>query len=51
MIYQILFTKLNITWAYFDIGRFKRIGYPYLDYINKNHKKDGDASTIVTKHA
>jgi two-component system NarL family sensor kinase len=45
-VYQILFTKLNITWAYFDIGDFKN-GYPYLDYINKNHKKDGDASTIV----
>ncbi len=43
---QILFTKLNITWAYFDIGDFKN-GYPYLDYINKNHKKDGDESTIV----
>jgi tetratricopeptide (TPR) repeat protein len=43
---QILFTKLNITWAYFDIGDFKN-GYPYLDYINKNHVKDGDASTIV----
>ncbi|WP_144892337.1 tetratricopeptide repeat-containing sensor histidine kinase [Flavobacterium tiangeerense] len=46
---QILFTKLNITWAYFDIGDFKN-GCPYLDYINKNHKKDGDASTIVALH-
>lgn len=43
---QILFTKLNIAWAYFDIGRFKE-GYPYLDYINRFHEKYGDESTIV----
>ncbi|MFV5685240.1 ATP-binding protein [Flavobacterium sp. GB2R13] len=43
---QIVFTKLNITWAYFDIGRFDE-GYPYLVYINKYHKKYGDESTIV----
>ena len=43
---QIVFTKLNITWAYFDIGRFDK-GYPYLKYINKHHKKYGNTSTIV----
>ncbi len=43
---QIVFTKLNIAWAYFDIGYFEE-GFPYLDYINKNHKKHGNKSTIV----
>ncbi|MBP6180368.1 ATP-binding protein [Flavobacterium sp.] len=43
---QIVFTKLNITWAYFDIGHFDE-GYPYLEYINKHHIKYGDESTIV----
>ncbi|MFV5689419.1 ATP-binding protein [Flavobacterium sp. ZT3R25] len=43
---QIVFTKLNITWAYFDIGHFDA-GYPYLEYINKHHQKYGDESTIV----
>ena len=43
---QIVFTKLNITWAYFDIGRYEE-GFPHLKYINKHHKKHGDESTIV----
>ncbi|HSN49009.1 MAG TPA: ATP-binding protein [Flavobacterium sp.] len=43
---QIVFTKLNITWAYFDIGRFNE-GLPYLEFINKYHPKFGDKSTIV----
>jgi len=43
---QIVFTKLNITWAYFDIGHFDK-GYPFLKYINTYHKKFGDDSTIV----
>ncbi|MFV8364254.1 ATP-binding protein [Flavobacterium sp. ZT3P35] len=43
---QIVFTKLNITWAYFDIGRYDE-GYPYLQYVNKYHEKYGDKSTIV----
>ncbi len=43
---QIVFTKLNITWAYFDIGRFDE-GFAYLQFINKHHKKYGDESTIV----
>ena len=43
---QIVFTKLNLTWAYFDIGLYNE-GLPYLKYINKHHKKHGDNSTIV----
>ncbi|TDE53030.1 ATP-binding protein [Flavobacterium sp. GT3P67] len=43
---QIVFTKLNITWAYFDIGRYNE-GLPYLKYINKHHEKHRDESTIV----
>lgn len=43
---QIVFTKLNIAWAYFDIGHFKD-GLPYLEYINKYHPKFGNESTIV----
>jgi signal transduction histidine kinase len=43
---QTVFTKLNITWAYFDIGHFEE-GYPHLEFINKYHKKYGDESTIV----
>jgi signal transduction histidine kinase/ActR/RegA family two-component response regulator len=43
---QLVFTKLNICWGYFDIGQFDT-GKPYLDYINKYHGKFGDATTIV----
>ena len=43
---QIVFTNLNLTWAYFDIGQFEK-GLPYLTFINKHHKKHGDESTIV----
>jgi len=43
---QIVFTKLNITWAYFDIGHFEE-GLPYLEFINKYHPKFGNESTIV----
>ena len=43
---QIVFTKLNIAWAYFDIGRFDE-GYAYLQFINKHHKKYGDESSAV----
>lgn len=41
---QILFTKLNITWAYFDIGNFKE-GFPYLKYINE-HSEDYNKNPI-----
>jgi signal transduction histidine kinase/ActR/RegA family two-component response regulator len=43
---QIVFTKLNIAWAYFDISQFEN-GLPYLEYINKYNPKFGDQSTIV----
>ncbi|MDN3672563.1 histidine kinase [Flavobacterium branchiarum] len=43
---QIAFTKLNIAWAYFDIGGYDD-GYPYLSYINKYHPKHGTESTLV----
>lgn len=43
---QIIFTKLNIAWAYFDIGQFNE-GFPYLEYINKYYPKFGDKSIIV----
>jgi two-component system NarL family sensor kinase len=43
---QIVFTNLNITWAYFDIGDFNS-GESHLKLINKYHSKFGDESTIV----
>jgi len=43
---QILFTKLNIAWALFDIGHYSE-GLPYLQFINKYHPKFGDKSTVV----
>lgn len=46
---QIFFTKLNITWAYFDIAKYEE-GAPYLDYINKFQTIDGSESTVVALH-
>ncbi|WP_244307440.1 tetratricopeptide repeat-containing sensor histidine kinase [Flavobacterium fluviatile] len=43
---QVFLTKLNITWAYFDIGRFSE-GYPYLEYINKHNQKYGIETTAA----
>ncbi len=43
---QLVFTKLNIAWAYFDNNQYKE-GLPYLNYINKYHSKFGDKSTLV----
>ena len=43
---QIVFTNLNLAWAYFDIGQYKQ-GFPHLQYINKHHSKYGTTSTIV----
>jgi two-component system NarL family sensor kinase len=40
---EIVFTKLNITWAYFDIGNYSE-GLPYLKYINKHQDKFDDKS-------
>ncbi|SHG61121.1 Signal transduction histidine kinase [Flavobacterium fluvii] len=46
---QIVFTKLNIAWAYFDIGQYKE-GNPYLEYVNKYHSKFGNELTIVVQN-
>jgi tetratricopeptide (TPR) repeat protein len=43
---EIVFTKLNITWACFDIGQFDA-GLPYLKFVNQFHPKFGDDSTIA----
>ncbi|UQD57751.1 response regulator [Flavobacterium sp. K5-23] len=43
---RIVFTKLNITWAYFDIGKFEQ-GKPYLDYINKHQNKYNESKALV----
>ena len=43
---QIVFTNLNLAWAYFDIRQFEK-GLPYLTLTNLYHKKHGDESTIV----
>lgn len=37
---QILFTKLNLAWAYFDIGLYDS-GHPYLEYVNQHFPKFG----------
>lgn len=44
---QILFTKLNITWAYFDIGLYEK-GVSYLDYSNKYQSKHGKNTINAT---
>ncbi|MFB0910941.1 MAG: two-component sensor histidine kinase, partial [Flavobacterium sp.] len=43
---QMILTKLNLAWAYFDIANFNK-GLPYLNFINKHHSEFGDESTIV----
>lgn len=43
---QIVFTHLNLTWAYFDIGQYEQ-GLPHLNYINQHHGKHGTNSTVV----
>jgi signal transduction histidine kinase len=43
---QIVFTHLNLTWAYFDIGQYEK-GLPHLNYINQHHNKYGTTSTVV----
>ncbi len=37
---RIVFTKLNLVWAYFDKGQFGK-GLPHLKYINKYQSKFG----------
>lgn len=43
---KIVLTKLNIAWAFFDLG-FYDDGFPYLKFVNAYHKKFGDQTTIV----
>lgn len=43
---QIFLTKLNITWAYFDIGEFQK-GHPTLEYINKYQSISDSENSIV----
>ncbi|MDI5888384.1 response regulator [Flavobacterium yafengii] len=43
---QVFMTKLNIAWAYFDIGLFEK-GFPSLEFINKYNKKYGDVTNAV----
>ena len=45
---KIYLRKLNMTWAYFEIKKFKE-GKVYLNYIN-THKKFGDESTVVLEN-
>jgi two-component system NarL family sensor kinase len=42
----IVFTTLNMTWAYFENNRFDE-GFPYLTFVNTYHKKYGDESTVI----
>ncbi len=42
----IVFTTLNMTWAYFENNRFDE-GFPYLTFVNTHHKKYGDESTVI----
>lgn len=37
---EILFTKLNLAWAHFDIGLYDQ-GQPYLEYVNQHFEKFG----------
>jgi two-component system NarL family sensor kinase len=43
---QTFLTKLNITWAYFDIENYEE-GLPYLEYINKHFEAQNDDSIAV----
>jgi signal transduction histidine kinase/ActR/RegA family two-component response regulator len=43
---DIVFTKINLTWAYFDIGNFKS-GFPNLQFVNKYKKKYTNDNTVV----
>jgi two-component system NarL family sensor kinase len=43
---QLLLTKLNVAWAYFDICKYDE-GLPYLEYINKFQIIHGSEASIV----
>lgn len=42
---KMVFTKINMAWAFFDIQKFNE-GYPYLQFVNTNFSKYGDASLM-----
>lgn len=43
---QIFMTKLNIAWAYFDVGHFEK-GYPNLEFINTHNEEFGNKSNVA----
>lgn len=43
---EIIFTKLNLTWAYFNQSDFA-LGLPHLNYIQENINKYGDPESFV----
>lgn len=43
---QIFMTKLNIAWAYFDVGHFEK-GYPNLEFINTHNEEIGNKSNVA----
>jgi signal transduction histidine kinase/CheY-like chemotaxis protein len=43
---QIFMTKLNIAWAYFDVGHFEK-GYPNLEFINTHNEELGTKSNVA----
>lgn len=43
---QVFMTNLNIAWAYFDLGHFKK-GFPNLEFINRHNLKYGGKSTAA----
>ena len=43
---QIFMTKLNIAWAYFDVGHFEK-GYPNLEFINTHNEEFGTKSNVA----
>lgn len=43
---QIFMTKLNIAWAYFDVGHFEK-GYPNLEFINMHNEEFGTKSNVA----
>ncbi|RZJ68201.1 MAG: response regulator [Flavobacterium sp.] len=45
---QILFTKLNLAWAYFDIKLYDNGGV-YLDYVNKHFDKYGRTNIAAAR--
>lgn len=43
---KIVFTKINMTWAHFDVNKFDE-GFYYLQFVNKHFKKHGDPSLLT----